>query len=111
MEQSTIVFTIIGGIAGLWLLIMATIAILRDSILRDSSKYHLVYKFGKKRIYMLTRTKKFFDQLTDRTQAIVESDITNQQVELPRGKYLAVLDQVDNEQGKTSLYVKIVSME
>lgn len=106
MEQSTIIFSVIGGGVGLWLLIMATIA-----IIKDSSKYHLVYKFGKKRIYMLTRTKKFFDQLTDRTQAIVESDITNQQTELPRGKYLAVLDQVDNEQGKTSLYVKIVSME
>ena len=101
MEQSTIIFSIIGGGVGLWLLVMATIA-----IIRDSSKYHLVYKFGKKRIYMLTRTKKFFDQLTDRTQTIVESDITNQQIELPRGKYLAVIDQVDDEQGKQCLCVK-----
>jgi len=106
MEQSTIIFSIIGGGAGLWLLIMATIA-----IVRDSSKYHLVYKFGKKRIYMLSRTKQFFDQLTNRTQTLVESEITTRQIELPKGNYLAVLDQADDEHGKPYMDVKIVSME
>lgn len=107
METSTLVFIIVGGIIGLWLLVMATIA-----IVRDGEKYCCMYKVGKKKVYMLKRTKAHFDNLLTKFQSVVEAEIITDLSELGDGNYLAIINYEPGEKtGELLMDVELVPFE
>lgn len=107
METSTLAFIIVGGIIGLWLLVMATIA-----IVRDGENYCCMYKVGKKKVYMLKRTKAHFDNLLTKFQSIVEATIMTDLSELGDGKYLALINYEPGEHDKELfMEIKLVPFE